>query len=126
MSSPSYPRTAPQTVEDQQGLGAEASGDLRSTSAPNNNTNAAFNSARTAENQEIPGSPDSSSNDDSSSNLSDLDSATELQRPGDGNYFDHFSLSQCSPLICGVNFFLRWWPFFYSFIIFWSRSSRIP
>ena len=77
-----YPRTAPQTVEEQQGLGVmEENLDTRATSAPNNNVN---NSLQPHPDIPIiPGSPDStSSNASSSSNLSDLDSATELQRPG--------------------------------------------
>lgn len=74
-----YPRTAPQTVEEQQDLGPEDSGDIRATSAPNNNANATFPANPDIPN--IPGSPDStSSNASSSSNLSDLDSATELQQ----------------------------------------------
>jgi hypothetical protein len=70
-------------VELQQGLGGmEESGDMRATSAPNENANAAF--APDQDNPVIPGSPDSSSSNASSSNLTDLDSATELQRPGSG------------------------------------------
>ncbi|KAL8576945.1 hypothetical protein ACOMHN_024221 [Nucella lapillus] len=69
-----FPRTAPQTVEEQQGLGLEDSNDNRGVSAPNNNMNALAS-------REIPGSPDTTtSNDSASSNLSDLDSARELQR----------------------------------------------
>ena len=77
----SYPRTAPQTVEEQQGLGSmDENPDTRATSAPNNNTNTL---APHPDIPIIPGSPDStSSNASSSSNLSDLDSAAELQRPG--------------------------------------------
>lgn len=76
-----YPRTAPQTVEEQQGLGVDDSDDnARATSAPQNNANPAFTA--NPDIPIIPGSPDStSSNASSSSNLSDLDSATELQHP---------------------------------------------
>ena len=43
------------------------------------------------------------------------------------NILISLSLSQRSPLICGV-YLLRLWPFFYSisFYHFWSRSPRIP
>nr|KAG5697456.1 hypothetical protein BaRGS_029347 [Batillaria attramentaria] len=68
------------TVEEQQGLGIDDSDDnMRATSAPNNNINASFLPAN-PDIPIIPGSPDStSSNPSSGSNLSDLDSATELQ-----------------------------------------------
>ncbi|KAK7102788.1 leucine-rich repeat and guanylate kinase domain-containing protein-like [Littorina saxatilis] len=76
-----FPRTAPQTVEEQQGLGLESTSDNRATSAPNNNATTCF--PPNPDIPIIPGSPDStSSNTSSGSNLSDLDSATELQRPG--------------------------------------------
>ncbi|XP_076447535.1 leucine-rich repeat and guanylate kinase domain-containing protein-like [Babylonia areolata] len=71
-----YPRTAPQTVEEQQGLGLEDSSDNQLASGVNTNLNALTH-------PEIPGSPDSTtSNASTSSNLSDLDSAAELQRTG--------------------------------------------
>ena len=47
---------------------------------------------------------------------------------GDDGMTQYFSLSQRSPLICGVLFSCVW-PFSYSIFLFfhiWSRSSRIP
>jgi len=74
-----YPKTAPQTVDSQLGLGE--SGEPRAISAPINHAEP------TADLGEVgpPASPDSSTSDGSaSSNLSDLDSATDLQRGHDG------------------------------------------
>ncbi|XP_046341681.2 leucine-rich repeat and guanylate kinase domain-containing protein-like [Haliotis rufescens] len=68
-----YPKTAPQAVDDQVGLGDEM--DPRAFSAPVNTINVGNSGALP------PASPDSSTDDASSgSGFSDLDSATELQR----------------------------------------------
>ncbi|XP_005112686.1 leucine-rich repeat and guanylate kinase domain-containing protein [Aplysia californica] len=76
-----YPKTAPQTVEGQLGLGEN--GEPRAYSAPINPAEPGVDLGEAGP----PASPDSSSSQtSSSSNLSDLDSATELQRGRDGKH----------------------------------------